>query len=158
MRLRRVGLAGLFAAALLVPPSAVYAVDDVESLYESDKPGLEEGRKLVKEGKFEQAIPVFAEIVKSDSEDANAWNLLAYSQRKLGRFDPALKNYRKALSINPDHKGAHEYLGELYLQTGKPDLAARHLVKLKALCPDGCEEYEYLRKAVEAYNNKKKRG
>jgi Flp pilus assembly protein TadD len=157
MRLRRFGLAGLFAAALLVPSGGVYADDNVDSLYESDKPGMEEGRKLVKEGKFVQAIPVFTEIVKSDSEDADAWNLLAYSQRKLGRFEPALKNYMQALSINPDHKGAHEYLGELYLQTGKPELAARHLVKLKALCPDGCEEYEDLRKAVEAYE-KKKRG
>ena len=52
--------------------------------------------------------------------NADAWNLMGYAHRKLGQVDQALGFYQKALSLNAEHRGALEYLGELYLQTGRP--------------------------------------
>ncbi len=52
--------------------------------------------------------------------------------------------------IDPDHKGANEYLGELYVQTGQMALAREHLEKLDDLCTFGCEEYDDLKAVVEA--------
>ena len=34
--------------------------------------------------------------------------------------DKAFVYYEKALSLDPRHKGAHEYIGELYLKLKQP--------------------------------------
>jgi hypothetical protein len=56
--------------------------------------------------------------------------------------------YRTALGINANHRGANEYLGELYLKMGKMKEAQGQLAKLQKLCGRGCEEYEALRSAI----------
>ena len=56
--------------------------------------------------------------------------------------------YKKALILNPDHTGAHEYLGELYVETGRLDLAVQLLGRLKQICGVDCEEYEELEIAI----------
>ncbi|NCU47181.1 MAG: tetratricopeptide repeat protein, partial [Candidatus Fonsibacter lacus] len=53
-----------------------------------------------------------------------------------------------ALKINPKHIGANEYLGELYLQTKRPDEAKKRLEVLKAC---NCEEYKELKEKIEKY-------
>ncbi len=78
-------------------------------------------------------------MLKETPEDADMLNLLAYSQRKLQRFDEALVNYQKALGIEPEHRGANEYLGELYLQLGQPDKAQERLQVLDEACFFGCD-------------------
>ena len=57
--------------------------------------------------------------------------------------------YGKALDLDPNHRGALEYSGELYLKTGEGDKARSNLQRLEALCPKGCEELEDLREAFE---------
>lgn len=90
------------------------------------------------------------ELVESP-DDADLLNLLAYSQRKLMRFDEAMVNYHKALKIEPEHRGANEYLGELYLQLGQLDKALERLKVLDDDCFFGCEEFDELEQAIEAY-------
>ena len=158
-RFFRFSIIALFVMALSGFSGSVFADDggpSPDDLDKPDTPTTEEGRKLVKAKKFSVAIPVLEKAVSLDPRSANAWNLLAYSHRKLGRYKIALKYYAKALAINPNHKGANEYLGELYLQMGKLDLAKNHLAKLKALCPNGCEEYADLKEEVEAYEKSKR--
>jgi DNA-binding SARP family transcriptional activator len=53
--------------------------------------------------------------------------------------------------LDPRHKGAHEYIGEAYLQANQPDKAREHLSALKAICGERCEEYQDLAKALAAY-------
>ena len=77
-----------------------------------------------------------------------------FSQRKLGDYENGLKNYLKALELDPNHKGAHEYLGQLYVETGKMEKAREHLVILERLCPKGCEERSDLSKAIVAADKK----
>ena len=61
----------------------------------------------------------------------------------------ALGFYQKALSLNAEHRGALEYLGELYLQTGRPKQAKEMLKRLDDACFFGCEEYDDLKKAFQ---------
>ncbi len=62
--------------------------------------------------------------------------------------------YQKALAIKPDHRGANEYIGELYLETGKPAKARERLKVLDSACFFGCEEYDELKAAIAAYEAK----
>lgn len=85
--------------------------------------------------------------------NADYHNLYAYSVRKAPNPDMALvfKHYREALRLNPKHRGAHEYIGEAYLQVGDLPKAREHLAMLDRLCFFGCEEYTDLKKAVASY-------
>ena len=103
---------------------------------------------LIKEKKFEQAI---LELNEEDQNDADVANLLGFSNRKLKNYDEALKHYQRALSINSKHKGANEYLGELYLETGEIDKAKQQLAILDDICWLPCSEYTKLKKLLKNY-------
>lgn len=111
------------------------------------------GVKAVEAGDYARALPAFQKVVQADPRNADAWNYIGFSHRQLKQFDQSLVAYQKALAINPDHRGANEYLGELYLQTGDPGKARERLAKLSALCPSGCKELDDLKKAVKAYES-----
>jgi tetratricopeptide (TPR) repeat protein len=106
---------------------------------------------LIKGDKCAEAIPLLQKIVADNHRDADAWNYLGFCSRKLGKKEDALGYYQKALAINPKHKGAHEYLGELYLQMDDLPKAEAELATLKTLCPNGCEEVEELEANIADY-------
>ena len=116
------------------------------------------GVKAVQAGDFQRALALLQKVVQADPRNADAWNYVGFSHRKLKQFDPSLAAYQRALAINPDHRGANEYLGELYLMTGDPEKARERLAKLQSVCPGGCEAYDDLRRAIEAYQSAKKKG
>ena len=118
----------------------------------SSKPSkLEVAEKAVKAGNYNRAIELLQKVVAGDSQNADAWNYLGFSQRKLKKFDQALGAYRKALAIDPEHRGANEYLGELYLRTGNLAKAKERLKKLDDVCTFGCDEFDDLKQAIKAY-------
>lgn len=72
----------------------------------------------------------FREVVAAAPDHANAWNMLGYSLRMTGDTDAAFDAYWKCLAIDPEHAGAHEYLGEAYLKAGKLEQAKGELMWL----------------------------
>ena len=56
------------------------------------------------------------------------------------------------LSIDPNHNGINEYLGELYLQTDRKDQA---LERLQALASCNCEEYKQLKDIIDGKTQSK---
>ena len=114
------------------------------------------GVKAVQAGDYQRAVGSLQKVVQADPRNADAWNYIGFSQRNLQHFDDSLAAYQKALAINPDHRGANEYLGELYLKTGDLEKARDRLSKLQSLCPGGCSEYDDLKKAVGAYQSARK--
>lgn len=112
-------------------------------------------QKLIEAQRYQAAIDKLQSALAEKPNDADLLNLLAFSQRKLERFDEALVNYRKALEIEPEHRGANEYLGELYLQLGQPEMAEERLKVLDGACFFGCDEYDELENAIEAYRAEK---
>ena len=66
--------------------------------------------------------------------------------RKTGNLQEAEQYYLKGLDLDSGHLGINEYLGELYVQTGRIELAKERLAVLKG-CK--CEEYEELKELIE---------
>jgi tetratricopeptide (TPR) repeat protein len=65
-------------------------------------------------------------------------------------MDRAFEHYKRALTIEPRHRGAHEYIGEAYLMIGDKAKAREHLAALERLCGRDCEEYRDLARAIAA--------
>ena len=83
--------------------------------------------------------------------------MLAYSLRKKQPPDlvGAEKYYQAALKIDPDHRGALEYYGELKLMNKDLPGAESLLARLDKACFFGCEEYTDLKEAIQKYKSKK---
>ena len=107
--------------------------------------------ELIEAENYAGAITELEKALAEEPKDADVLNLLAYSHRKSMHFDIALDYYLQALEIEPKHRGANEYLGELYLQMDRLDLALERLEVLDKDCFFGCREYDELEEAIEAY-------
>lgn len=117
----------------------------------SSGPTLADARALIRAEKWKPAIAMLKTIIADDSRNADALNLLGFSLRKSGDMKNAEGFYLRALKLNPRHKGANEYLGQLYVETGHLDKAKERLEVLARLCGNTtCEEYEDLEKAIAA--------
>ena len=103
---------------------------------------------LVNANNFKQALADLKIIDSEFKNNADVNNLLGYSSRKLKQYKPADAYYKKALKINPNHLGALEYQGELFVLTNKVSAAKKNLVKLEKLCGLKCGEYLDLKKAI----------
>jgi Flp pilus assembly protein TadD len=143
---RALGLALLMAGGALTNlPQPAWAVDTPTT---RDAPDLTAVRAKVKAKEWKAAIADLNGMIDKGVQHADVYNLLGFSLRKSGDLKTAYTFYKKALDFDPEHKGALEYLGELYVQTGELAKAREHVVLLKKLCPQGCEELEDLEKAV----------
>lgn len=107
-----------------------------------------DAEQLVIAKDYNGAIPLLNAALKLRPDHANAWNLLGFAHRKLGKFDESEKYYEAALTLNPKHTGALNYMGQLYIQTGRPAKAKELLERLKAACASDCDDLVYLEKAV----------
>jgi tetratricopeptide (TPR) repeat protein len=97
---------------------------------------------------FKQALADLKVIDSEFKNNADVNNLLGYSSRKLKQYKPAARYYEKALRIDPNHLGAIEYQGELFVLINKVSAAKRNLAKLEKLCGLKCGEYLDLKKAI----------
>ena len=140
------------ALGLMAGAGPVLAADSGGSkpAQESKAPELQKARDAIGRKDYTAAVPLLQAALDKTPKDADVWNLMGYAHRKLGMTDKALKYYQRALAIDGDHRGALEYLGELYLETGKPEEAKKMLARLDKVCFFGCEEYTDLKNALKA--------
>ena len=113
---------------------------------------VKRGKKLESKGKNEKALKLYnkaneklLEANKADSRNPDILNYLGFTLRKAGKYEQAEKYYLQGLEIKPDHNGINEYLGELYVQTQRMDLAKERLAVLKNC---NCEEYGELKEII----------
>ncbi len=135
--------------ALATPAAAVRMITSDATPSEE----FEEAIALIDEDRFEDAIELLEEVVEVDPDSADVWSLLGFSYRNIGETDEAFAAYNKALLIAPDHVGANEYLGELYLQVGDLEKAKAQLRIVDDACTAGCPEFDQLKAAIEAYES-----
>lgn len=110
---------------------------------------LADVRELIDAENWTMALSIAKPIAAARPNDADALNLLAYILRQTGDFKNAEGFYLKALDISPRHLGANEYLGELYVETGRLDEALERLAMVEAICGRTCEEYLELKAAID---------
>jgi len=141
---RIVAMASL--VALCLAPLTVRAADTPATEPTVDK--LAQARAHVKAKQWAAAIDELKRL--NDSADATWNNLMGYSLRKQATpdLDGAERFYNEALRIDPKHRGALEYSGELYLMKGDLANAEKRLVALDKACTFGCDEYTDLKNAV----------
>jgi Flp pilus assembly protein TadD len=139
---------GASLLALCVLPALVLPVRAVDTPTTREAPDLTAVRAKIKAKEFKAAIADLNNMIDKGVQHADVYNLLGFSLRKSGDAKTAYTFYKKALDFDPEHKGALEYLGELYVETGEMAKAREHVVLLKKLCPNGCEELEDLEKAI----------
>ncbi|NOT40558.1 MAG: tetratricopeptide repeat protein [Alphaproteobacteria bacterium] len=164
MRLHRIAFP-LAAAALAVVPIETLAnpgggsTPRIETPRPPPSSKKEEAREtdfqraeyMIKGEQYAEAIPLLQRVVADNPRDADAWNYLGFASRKVGKLDEALGYYEKALKLDPRHKGAHEYLGELYLMMKNLPKAEEQLTLLKSICASNCEEVEDLEADIADY-------
>ncbi len=107
--------------------------------------------RLIHHEQYAEAIPHLDAALAQRPRDADILNYEGYTHRMVGDYQSSLDYYKRALAIDPDHKGVHEYLGELYLQMHDQASAQNELQTLASLCPSGCDEKDALTKALAAY-------
>ena len=102
---------------------------------------------MIKKEQFADAITELEKILTNTNyaNDPDILNHYAYSLRKTQNLIKAEEYYKKALSIDPAHRGALEYIGELYVDTKRLDLANATLKKLENC---RCEEYAELKSYI----------
>ena len=113
---------------------------------------FEGGKSAVYSGRFEEAIRLLTKVVNIEPKNADAHNYLGYSYRKIGKLELAASSYQLVFAINPDHKGALEYQGELFLKQGNLSAAKKNFSRLEKLCPSGCKERAELGRAIADFN------
>ena len=123
------------------------------SLYKSGKKLIIKAKKLEKKEKIEKAQTLYLKALSKlekaydkDKKNADILNYLGFALRKTGDFEKAEKFYLEGLKIDAAHLGINEYLGELYVQTNRIELAKERLQVLKGC---NCEEYEELKELIE---------
>lgn len=148
----------LFAWLLALSIMQTPAHADMPEPKVNENPNITAGRKAIDAKDYKTAIGYLSKAVQEVPKDADAHTMLAYSYRKVGTFDKSMEHYQLALKLDSKHRSAHEYLGELYLDMNQPENAEKQLAALKSACPffGRCEEYDDLKKAIDAYKTKKK--
>ena len=135
------------AASKSSDDTSASASEQIQNLYDK-------AYDLVYAKDFDKSLKLLKKIAKrNDLGDmkADVYNLLGFSYRKNDNpdLDKAFESYQIALEANPEHAGAHEYLGELYITLGNMAKANEMLLKLENIAGTKTMEYTKLKKAID---------
>jgi Flp pilus assembly protein TadD len=119
-------------------------------------PAFGQAKAKIEAKDYKGAVPLLQQVVAKEPKNADAFNLLGYATRKSGDPNGSLQYYNQALTLDPKHLGANEYIGEAYLMLDQPQQAEAHLAKLDSLCVFGCVEHRTLKAAIANYKAGKK--
>ena len=127
--------------------------DSYMDLYSDAKKFVLRAKKLEEKNKIDRASKLYVKALeklqqayKTDRNNPDILNYLGFTLRKTGKLKEAEKYYLAGLKIKPNHNGINEYLGELYVKTGRMELAKERLAVLKKC---NCEEYSELKELIE---------
>jgi len=112
---------------------------------------LADARQYIAANQWDQALESLRKVNDPGSPD---WqNLMGYCLRSKKTPDvvTAQKHYDAALRIDPSHRGALAYSGELALMNGNLPMAEQRLAILGKVCNRKCEEFLSLDSAVRRY-------
>jgi Tetratricopeptide repeat len=161
--LMRCAVLGALAASMpSTPLTAITGLGESEQAPPGDD-NYAAGKAAFERQDWQGVIDHMSRVIDERPWDDDAHNLMGFAYRKLGNYEQALEHYDRALTLNPHHRGALEYLGEAYLELDRPDLAKGMLDRLRMACqriaasttddgrPAGCEEWQELNEAYLEY-------
>jgi len=144
------GLAAIVLAGALgaFAPGALADPDETDPDLARRDEDYAAGRKAVEAKNWSEAVAKLRIAERRNPDSADLHNFLGFSYRNLRQFDLAFTHYKRAIQLDPRHRGAHEYIGETYLLVGDVAGAERHLQALREICLLGCEELKDLEAAI----------
>ena len=140
------------ATALLLSTAAAGAFGYRSTAADDPAYGLAMG--LIAQQRYADAVPLLKQVVARNPQDADGYNELGFTARKLGDATTAKAYYGIALQLDPNHLGAIEYLGELYAETGELPKAEAQLARLATLCHGTCAALGDLQAAIQRHQPK----
>ncbi len=140
----------LTSIALMAPPSFAAGSSDYSSTPTTSS-AMKKINKAIKAEDFSTAYKLLSGEVKTSPKDADIHNLLGFSARKMGNYEESESHYTRALELDPKHKGALEYMGELYLTLNQPEKTEALRARLDDVCWLGCDELDDLDAAIAAW-------
>ena len=149
-------LSMIFAAMLMAPASPVVAEGSTPSPAVAADPDFVAGKQAIDGKNWTRAIESFNKAAAKDARNADIQNYLGYAYRNGGQMDLAFRHYEQALAIDPNHRGAHEYIGEAYLLVNNLAKAEEHRAALDRICFLPCHEFTELKEKIAAYRSKAK--
>lgn len=149
----------LVAAAAFSAETVIVQKPAEEKIEEKIKPatvlprradgGLVKAEALLSHGKYSQAINTLQNVLKRQLRSADAYTYLGYAYAQLQDEDKSVEHLKHALKLNPRHLGAHQYLGEHYVRTGKTSLALERVQAMRLICGrTDCDEIRNLEYVV----------
>jgi len=150
---------GLLCLGLTSSPAVAIMSGEESNTVRSGDSDYADGKEAFQAEDWPAVIEALDKVVARRPWHDNAHNMLGFSWRKLGNYERAFVHYDKALSLNPRHRGALEYLGEAYLELGRTEEAKAILLRLARVCDyvvmafdnqgwkSGCEELQDLKEA-----------
>lgn len=142
------------ALALLLPAAGAAPSDEADDQALLADVDYAAGMAALKSGDAAAALLRFQAALKRFPEAADLHNELGFAHRQVRQLDKAFEHYKRALAINPLHRGAHEYIGEAYLMVGDVASAEKHLASLRSICVLPCEEQNSLGRSIAAFRAK----
>ena len=136
-------------------PSAMANMTETKPAANKEDADFVAGKKAIERKDWKSAVDALSRALTRKPESADIHNYLGYAYRHLDDLTLSFTHYKEALRIDPNHRGAHEYIGQAYLKAGQPDKAAEHLARLEQICGKRCEEYQDLARSISAYQKGK---
>lgn len=62
---------------------------------------VSQGKVLLDDGKFDDALGFFEQALLLDQDDPDLWNYKGIALRSLGRYEEAMDCFNKSLNIDP---------------------------------------------------------
>ena len=141
--------AGFLALAL---PAAALAADSAPTTPASSTDSdFASARAAIAQNNYDEAKGYLTKVLAATPDNADALNLMGFTERKLGNSAKSLDYYNKALAQDPNHLGANEYLGELYLELKDVKKAEERLAVLQQACGGTCDEYKELKEKIDQF-------
>jgi len=109
-------------------------INDKPCIFER-KDQLSNGEMLFNEGKIEEAIQCFENVLAGDPENTDAYNNLGVISYSLGNMESAEKFLLKTLEIDPNHTNALMNMSDVYCASGLINEAAKYMTKAIDLEP-----------------------
>ncbi len=105
---------------------------------------VNEGTRLLGQGKTSQAAELFAEAVKINADDETLHFNLAVAWGLLGRAEAARREYLEALRLFPEYPEAHVNLGNLLAKEGRRSEAMEQFNLALKAAPDSASAHNAL--------------
>ena len=136
--------------SILASPSAAKAA----KLYqEPDSKHVEKLLHCLTQEEFEYVLSETDSLINTFPNSAIIFSLRGGANRKLNRYDAAIKSYTRALEIKPDYAEVYFNLGNAYVDIGRLDDAIASFDRAIALEPESADFYINLGQAFRAQDN-----